>query len=260
MLPIGPSTARRDSMRLSFVIPAHNEELFLGDCLDSITKHASDFFHEIIVVDNASTDRTAEIAHSRLGVRVVHEARRGVNCARQTGLECATGEILVYVDADTRLSPAWIGLVLHEFERHSDLGCLSGLYRFYDGPKIKRWLLNAICWAAFLTAYKLFGFMLVGGNFVATKQAIIEAGGFDQSIDFYGDDTDLGRRIHLRKRTRFRTDFFVYASARRFYGQGLVKTNVIYLLNFLWVILFHRPYSASHIDVRVRYPEGGRVR
>jgi glycosyltransferase involved in cell wall biosynthesis len=243
-------------MQVSFVVPAYNEESYIGDCLDSIICHAAGHIHEIIVVDNASTDQTSEIARSRLGVRVVSEPRRGVNYARQHGLEDATGNILAYLDADTRLSPTWMSIAEREFEHCDGLVCLSGPYRFYDGPTIKRWLLNAICWSAFRIAYQLFGFMIVGGNFVATKEAIIEAGGFDQTIDFYGDDTDLGRRLRLRRKTGFRTDFFIFASGRRYYALGLVRTSTIYLLNFFWVILFHRPFSVSHIDVRTQYPKG----
>jgi glycosyltransferase involved in cell wall biosynthesis len=243
-------------MQVSFIVPAYNEELYIGSCLDSIIRHTSGHFHEIIVVDNASTDRTSEIARSRVGVRVVYEERRGVNYARQCGLEEATGEVLAYVDADTRLSSAWMGVAEQEFERDGELACLSGPYRFYDGPKLKRWVLNAICWSAFLAAYNLFGYMIVGGNFIATKRAIIEAGGFDRTIDFYGDDTDLGRRLHLRRKVGFRADFYIFASARRYYAEGLVRTSAVYLINFFWVVLFHRPFSASHLNVRTQYPEG----
>src|SRR5258708_36715056 len=108
----------------------------------------------------------------------------------------------------------------------------------------------------FFTAYQLFGYMVVGGNFIAAKWAIVEAGGFDKTIEFYGDDADLGRRLRLRRKCGFRTGFFIFASGRRFYAEGLVRTNAVYLLNFLWVFLFHKPFSSSHLDVRTRYPEG----
>lgn len=238
-------------MKISFIVPAYNEEAYIGECLDSIIHHVAGRYHEIIVVDNGSTDRTSEIARSRDEVRVVYERRRGITYARQRGLEVATGDVLAYVDADTRLPPTWINIAENVFEQKRDLICLSGPYRYYDGSMIKRWLLNAICWFALLSGYRLFGYMVNGGNYIATKRAIIEAGGFDKTIDFFGEDTDIGRRLHLRGKINFRTDFFIFTSARRFYASGLVKANLVYLLNYFWVILFHRPYSKSHLDVRI---------
>jgi glycosyltransferase involved in cell wall biosynthesis len=245
-------------MQLSFIVPAYNEELYIGDCLDSIIRHTFGHLHEIIVVDNASTDRTSEIANSRAGVRVVYEGRRGVGYARQCGLEQATGDVLAYVDADTRLPSTWLDVAERELGDHRDIVCLSGPYRFYDGPMIKRWLLNVICWTSNLFAHYVFGYMVVGGNFVARREAIIEVGGFDPTIDFYGDDADLGRRLHLRKRISFRASLFIFTSARRFYAEGLAKASAIYLVNFLWVFFFHRPFSESHRDVRALYIEGKR--
>jgi len=72
-------------MVLSFVVPAFNEEAYIGDCLESIlqqTKQIQDSI-EIIVVNNASTDRTREVALSYPGVRVVDEPRKGLTFARQ---------------------------------------------------------------------------------------------------------------------------------------------------------------------------------
>jgi glycosyltransferase involved in cell wall biosynthesis len=240
-------------MQLSFIVPAYNEESYIGDCLDSIIRHMSGRMREIIVVDNASTDRTAEIANSRAGVRVVYEGRKGVSYARQCGLERATGDVLAFVDADTRLSSTWADVAERELEHNRDIVCLSGPYRFYDGPVIKRWLLNVICWTSFFFAHHVFGYMVVGGNFVARREAMIQAGGFDTTIDFYGDDNDLGRRLHCRNKISFQSEFFIFTSARRFYAEGLAKTSAIYLVNFLWVFFFHRPFSASHHDVRTLY-------
>lgn len=75
-------------MKLSIVIPAHNEEGYISNCLDSLNRYivGDPKLLEIIVVDNASTDKTAEIANKFSGVRVVSEPRKGANYARQKGL------------------------------------------------------------------------------------------------------------------------------------------------------------------------------
>jgi glycosyltransferase involved in cell wall biosynthesis len=240
-------------VKLSFVIPAYNEEAYLGGCLDSIQRYASGRYHEIIVVDNASTDRTSAIALSFPGVRVVYEPLQGISYARQRGLEEATGDLLAYVDADTRLPPTWMGVVEKSFEQNRDLVCLSGPYRYYDGPIIKRQILDLICLWVLLIGYKLFGYMLNGGDYVAKKRAIIDAGGFDNTIDFFGEDTDIGRRLNLQGKVIFKKDFYIFTSARRFYAEGMLKANTVYLLNFFWIVLFHRPFSASHRNIRALF-------
>lgn len=189
------------TMKLSFIIPAYNEELYIGECLDSILKNAAGYFYEIIVVDNHSTDGTSEVASSRAGIRVVYESKQGITFARQRGLIEATGDVLAFVDADTRLPSIWIKTVLLAFELDAKLVCLSGPYRYFDGPKIKRWFLDFISWSTLLIGYRLLGYMLNGGNYVVKKQALIDSGGYDLTIDFFGEDTDIGRRLHRRGKT-----------------------------------------------------------
>ncbi len=79
-------------MRLSFVIPAYNEEAYLPACLESVlaqTKELGDAV-EIIVVNNASSDRTREVALGYPGVRVVDEPQKGLTFARQAGFAAST--------------------------------------------------------------------------------------------------------------------------------------------------------------------------
>jgi glycosyltransferase involved in cell wall biosynthesis len=126
----------------SLIIPAYNEEAYIGFCLDSVLQNAFGRFHEIIVIDNTSSDRTCEIARARRGVRVVQEMQKGVCFARQRGLEEASGEILAYIDADTRLPADWALIAERTFQNRPNLVCLSGPYRYYDGPKAKRGFLT----------------------------------------------------------------------------------------------------------------------
>jgi GT2 family glycosyltransferase len=131
---------------------------------------------------------------------------------------------------------------------------LSGPYRYYDGPKATRRVLNWFSRFAVPMGHWLFGYMVVGGNFIATKRAIKEAGGFDTTINFFGDDSDLGRRLHRVGQMAYRSDFFVWSSGRRFYAEGLLQTSLLYLMNSLWVVFFRKPFSTSHRDVRASFP------
>ena len=98
---------------ISFVVPAHNEEALLARTLASIHAAAAAVRadYELIVVDDASTDRTPEIA-TQHGARVVRVAARQISAVRNAGAREATGDVLVFVDADTILPPETLAAAL----------------------------------------------------------------------------------------------------------------------------------------------------
>jgi cellulose synthase/poly-beta-1,6-N-acetylglucosamine synthase-like glycosyltransferase len=170
--------------------------------------------------------------------------------ARQRGLQEASGDIVAFIDADARLPPHWLDTVKRVFDAHPSIVALTGPYRYHDGPKLRRWVLNAGAVPVLLIGKHLFGMMIVGGNFVARKQALEAMGGFDRTISFYGEDADVARRIKAHGKVVFRSDFFVYTSTRRYDAEGLLAPTARYYLNFLWVRFFHRPFSTSYRDIR----------
>ncbi len=236
------------SMDITLVIPAYNEEKSIGACIDVAVKNSRGAFKEIIVVDNASTDRTADMARER-GARVVHEPHKGLTTARQAGFEATTSDLVAYIDADTHIPPQWIDTAQRIFDTHPDIVSLSGPRRYFGAAWYRRWILNAV-WGAAPITYRAVGCMVLGGNFIAKRSAIAQIGGFDRTIEFYGEDTDLARRLSAVGKTLFRMDFYVYASARRFEEEGIWKPNLVYALNYLWPILFHRPFTREYRDVR----------
>jgi glycosyltransferase involved in cell wall biosynthesis len=247
-------------MDISLVIPAYNEEHYLAACLDSVRKNAANRLLEIIVVDNGSTDRTAEVAGRYAGVRVVHEPKVGVTQAKQRGLAEAKGSLVAFIDADTLMPEGWIDIVEQTFSAGKDVACLSGPYRYYDGSRTARGFLNTLNQYALPFWNLFYGHMLIGGNFVAKKAVLEEVNGFSLTIDFWGEDSDLGRRIAANKKNKFvfRRDFNVGSSVRRFEAEGLVNTCLVYSVNYLWVVFLHRPYSTAHANVRPA-PELARV-
>ena len=86
----------------SFIVPAHNEELWIGSCLNSIHTAMETIAepYEVIVVDDASTDSTLEIA--RQSARVISVDHRKISAVRNEGARAASGETLFFVDADTK--------------------------------------------------------------------------------------------------------------------------------------------------------------
>src|SRR3989344_4702815 len=131
--------------KISLIIPAYNEEKYIGECLKSVIENSDGKFHEIIVVDNGSTDRTTEIARGFSCIKVVHEKLKGTNRARERGLRESTGDLIAFIDADTQLHSNWHDTAQKIFSKNPDMVSLSGPYRYYDGPKPMRYLQN-IMW------------------------------------------------------------------------------------------------------------------
>ena len=235
-------------MDITLIIPAYNEEAFIGACVDAAKAKTRGKLKEIIVVDNASTDKTAEIAESH-GARVVHATKKGLTAARQCGFNASSGEYVAYIDADTLISDTWIDVAERELTKHPDAVSLSGPRRHFGTAWYRIWLLNSF-WISAPVVNWLVGYMILGGNFIAKRSAIEVIGGFDTTIQFYGEDTDLARRLSKVGKTIFRMDFYVYASARRYDTEGIFWVNIIYGVNYLWPVLFGRPYTQGAQDVR----------
>ena len=236
--------------KVSLIIPAYNEEKYIGECLDTAERSAGDKFYEIIVVDNGSSDNTVGVASQRAGVKVLVEKRKGANNARQTGLEAASGDFIACLDSDTHLPSGWLSRARKFFETHPRAVSLSGPYRYFDATAYKNFILTLIWWLSAPISYRLVGYMILGGNFIARRKELVSAGGFERQIQFYGDDTDLARRLSKFGKAVFKMNFYVYSSSRRFAKEGLIKTNMLYGLNFLWEVLFARPFTRAYKDIR----------
>ena len=245
-------TAQR---KISLIIPAYNEEKYIGSCLEHAIKHSLDTsgksrFHEIIVVNNASSDNTHAIASSFKGVKVVHEPKKGLTKARQRGFAEATGDILAYIDADTRMPDYWFDVVEKEFLKNPNLACLSGPYYYYDIPAHNRIGVTLYWWLLGMPSYLIMGYMTIGGNFIIRKDVLERMSGFDTSIAFYGEDTDIARRAKEYGKVKFTLNLYMPTSGRRLKGQGVLSTAWIYVTNYVSEVLFKKPYTKDYRDIR----------
>ena len=241
-------------MRLSIVIPAYNEEDYLPDCLEQVlaeVRRCNDpGAVEVLVVDNASVDATAEVARQMPGVRVVHEPSKGLTKARQRGLEAAHGEVLGYVDADTRMPPGWIDRVLRTFERQPNVVCVSGPYIYYDAKRWQRVMVRLYWIFLAHPAYWMTRYMVVGGNFAARRSALEQIGGFDTEIAFYGEDTNIARRLHAAGKVKFTLRLPMRTSSRRLREEGMAVVAGKYVANFVSEVLLKRPVTQAYRDIR----------
>jgi cellulose synthase/poly-beta-1,6-N-acetylglucosamine synthase-like glycosyltransferase len=242
---------------ISFVVPAYNEEKVLGRALDAIIAEVkrSGCAAQVIVVNNASTDDTRALAASYPEVIVVDEPEKGLVQARRAGFQRATGALVANVDADTIVTEGWLNRVLAEFRRNPDLVALSGPYIYYDVSKSARFAVRAF----YVMGYGFYilnrfvlrvGSMLQGGNFVVRRAALEKIGGFNPVFTFYGEDTDLARRLHAVGAVKFTFRLPALSSGRRLLEEGLVRIGVRYSMNFIWATFARRPFTDDWIDVR----------
>jgi glycosyltransferase involved in cell wall biosynthesis len=242
-------------LTISVIVCAHNEERFIAPCLHSLLAQ-SRLPDEIIVINNASIDRTGAVAAAIPGVRVIDEPRRGLVVARERARQEARAELLVYVDADCRAPLTWLECIAERFEDDEELIALSGNYRFYDWDWWGRTLLRAYDFTLgpathLLVKYILrIGVVFYGGNFAVRREALDRINGFDTSIEFHGEDTNVGRRLSRLGNVELRNDCFVYTSARRYNAMGKGAVFRLYVRNFWSELLHHRPKDTDHLDVR----------
>ena len=178
---------------LSFIIPAHNEEVLLQQTLPSLFQAIAKIgdLAEVIVVDDASTDRTAEVALS-YGACVLSVAFRHIAAARNAGAGVARGDVLVFVDADT-----WVTETL---VRSAVIACREGAI---GGGAVARVEGEVPLWGRAMMS--LVGAWVrlvqwVPGCFLFVRRDAFEAaGGFDETY-YAAEDIDLSRQLKARGR------------------------------------------------------------
>ncbi len=243
-------------MTISVIVCAHNEARWIAACLHSL-RAQSRLPDEILVIDNASTDETRAAAEQIPGVRVVAEPRKGLVRAREAGRRAAAGDLLVYLDADCRAPLTWLERIERRFSRDRGLIALSGPYRYYDWDAWGRALIRVYDFTLapatqLLVKHVLrLGTIFYGGNFAVRRDALDRIGGFDVSIDFHGEDTNLGRRLFAIGKVALCHDCYLHTSARRYVVMGKGAVFRLYVRNFTSELLHHRPKDVSHRDVRL---------
>jgi glycosyltransferase involved in cell wall biosynthesis len=176
-----PSTPDATSPLVSVVIPCYNSSRFLGEAIESVLLQTYSRI-EIIVVDDGSTDGTAQIARS-YPVRYIYQENRGISAARNTGIAHAQGKYVLFLDHDDRLLPRGVETGVRLLEEHPECAIAVGEHRYIgaDGRPIgcsnKR--------AAGRDHYR----MLLEHNFIETpcsalhrRSGLALTGAFDESV------------------------------------------------------------------------------
>lgn len=224
---------------ISFIIPAHNESQLLGSTLRTLHAAATalDVVHEIIVVDDASTDATAEIARGH-DARVLHVQHRHIAATRNAGAQVANGDWLVFVDADTLINQAVLGAALQALQG----GAVGG------GAAVR--LQGDVRWHERLGVSLFIGIFritrIAPGCFIFCSAAAFHAaGGFDRAY-YAAEDIALSRAL-ARQGQFVILHEAVHTSARKLRTHGMGEH-----LRLLWRFARHRRgmlASRKHLDL-----------
>lgn len=218
-------------MLISVIIPAFNEERYLPETLSSILRARAECRCgvELIVVDNASVDRTMQVAR-HWGATVVREDVHNVGRVRNAGAAAAQGDVLVFVDADTVVPLRFLDGVA---EAMSDPTCIGGRPDVCHYPKLQ--LLRI-----YFRAWKWIGLKLgiaQGAAQFCRASAFRSLNGYDESL-FMGEDVDFYwrlRRLCVAREAnlKFLGDMIVVPSPRRFdhnpMWRTLIWTNPLFI-------------------------------
>ena len=207
--------------RISIIIPAHNEERLLGKTLDALRDALGGIEepHEIVVVDDSSTDGTAAIARAR-GARVVGAQVHQIAAARNAGARAAAGDWLVFVDADTIVPPRILRAAVETLRA----GAVGGGALAVFEPEAPRWA----HWAIGLAGGILGLAQWAPGCFLfARRDAFERAGGFDEAY-FASEEIHLSRALKRLGRFVVMRDH-VLTSAR--------KANHYSMTHTFWLML-----------------------
>jgi glycosyltransferase involved in cell wall biosynthesis len=193
---------------VSAIICTHNREEYLGEAIDSLLRQ--DFYnYEVVVVDNASSDRTRELVEERLSsprLNYVYEPRTGLSVARNTGAKEAQAPILAYLDDDAVASPFWLKAIYEAFARNEKLAIAGGKVTLLwpDEFKLPPWLSSEL--AGNLGAYDLGeavvyidnpGLTPRGLNYSIRRSFLEEIGGFDVNLGRIGKNLLSNEELHM---------------------------------------------------------------
>lgn len=185
---------------VSIVIPAYNSEKSIGRCLKSIVRQNP---YEVIVVDDGSTDGTAHIAKAirplHYPVRIIrHATNKGLAAARNTGVETAHGDIILFIDSDCEAMPGLVKTIVENYGKGAD-----GV----GGRGIETGDSKADKWRQLTGGQGYGGKRKVGVPFLFglcssyRRSVLIEAGLFDTTFRTNGEDVDMGLRLNKMGKT-----------------------------------------------------------
>ena len=203
---------------ISFIVPAYNEELELPSTIAAIRAAAEKIDnYELIVVDDGSTDATAQIA-KQADVQVVSIDRRQIAAARNAGARAAHGDVLFFIDADTRINARHVAGAMAAL----NAGCSGGSARILVDGAVPLW--GRVFMKSFCALY--FACNLGAGAFLFTSRKNFEAvGGFDEQF-FIGEEIFFSLALKRLGRLKILREAIVTSGRKlRMYSPGTILSR-----------------------------------
>jgi glycosyltransferase involved in cell wall biosynthesis len=240
--------------RFSVIIPTLNEEKLLGRMLRQFTpQHVREYNLEVIVSDGGSTDRTLQIAHSFAHKVIINEpaVKQTIALGRNRGAAGSTGDVLVFLNADTLVSDVdrFFMRVREELQDRSvvALTCSVGVYPG-EQRTVDRWFHGFYNW--FFYMMNRVGMAMGRGECHIIRRAVFEQiQGYAGHIAA-GEDYEMFTRLEKIGRVKFLRDVLVYESPRRYRKYGYAYVTASWFLNFLSVFFLKRSLLSQWKPVR----------
>lgn len=236
---------------VSFIIPAFNEEKSIQNCIGAIQaeihRQAFPDRFEIIVVDNASTDETAQRA-LQAGASVVFEKTKGIVHARNAGSRQARYRYLANIDADNCIPEGWLNVALAEMRDHA-VAVVTGPLVYADVPRYVNIGASVFYFVARFFHHTV-GPTVQGGNYMIRHTVFDNMGGYDTKFEFYGEDTATAQAAAPFGKIKLVPKMWIDASPRRMKAEGVLKTVWTYTLNYFWVSILGRRATEDYEDHR----------
>lgn len=242
----------QDYPLVSVIIPCYNHARFLGESIESVRSQTYPNI-EVIVVDDGSTDHTAEVARRYPEVRYVRQNNQGLAAARNTGLRESHGEFLVFLDADDRLLPEAVECGVHYLTRSPELAFVSGRYRYIseEGAILREYSQEPAgpdSYASFLRG----NYIGMHATVTYRRQALEAVGGFDPSLPAC-EDYDIYLRIAREYPVGVHPTL---AADYRQHGSNMSRDPRLMLRTVLQVLSSQRDYARKKDEYRQAYREG----
>jgi glycosyltransferase involved in cell wall biosynthesis len=215
-------------LTMTVVICAHNEQDWIGRCLASLLEQRR-LPDEIVVVDNASTDATADViqafiaAHPHSNIVKVDQPRKGLHHAREAGWRAAHGDIIVMTDADITFPADWLQIVETAFADWS-VDAITGTVRYNDAHPLVNWVTwisDQLYQPERIGRWMTKEYILSGGNSAYRRKVLETVGGYvDKPQEMLEDRYMSGRIQQLGFKVKFVRANKVWHTFRRYQKEG----------------------------------------
>jgi glycosyltransferase involved in cell wall biosynthesis len=190
---------------VSVVVPTRGRAGYLEVTLDSLRSQDAAVPYEVLVVDDGSTDGTRELLDRRQVPSLRFDPARGLNAARNAGVEATSGDLVAFVDDDVQVPPGWLRALVQGAEKHPDVDAFGGPIRArLEGPVPRG------CGREEppLTTLDLGpedrpAELVWGANMLVRRSAVERVGRFDEEIEGGGDEEEWLERLRATGGTVF---------------------------------------------------------